>query len=149
MGYPQDYDKLTPMQGELLADIVRCVKSIGDEPRLIAREERGILRIYTTLDSPPVHKSDWSGAYILLRDLGERGFIQVEPTGNVTTPEAKFALTHKAFSYPKWRKRPRWHRRLSVMWDSWKSEVRGGIITIAVSVGSSLLVTLLTNVLFR
>jgi hypothetical protein len=143
MGNPQDYDKLTPKQGELLRQIVELASEAGGEP----------LFDYTVY-VPDVgigcsggkFRTEWFGAVGAFDVFEELGFVVRRHRKDVGVTH--FALRKKALDYPRWRSRPRWWRWLSVKWDSWESDVRGGLITIVVSVLASLAVALLTNWLF-
>lgn len=134
MGYAQDYDKLTPKQGELLAQIAGAAKELGGEPTFLALFEKGVTTEF--LASGERFSTEWSGAKIALAVFDKLGLVHMHS-------DSLFALRQAALEYPEWRKLPNWCRRLSVMWDSWESEVRGGIITIVASVLASVAVSLI------
>jgi hypothetical protein len=149
MGNAQTYDKLTPKQSELLAKITDVAEEVGSEPLLVATlRNDGVALALGDATAQRTHlhtEEDWSAADAALSVLHEFRLVKII---KVEGQNIFFALRQEALDYPGWRSRPRWQRWLSVKWDSWESDVRGGIITIVTSVGASLLFTLLVNLLF-
>lgn len=142
MGYARVYDKLTPKQGDLLAEIADTAKELGGEPMFLAVSEMGGTTHFVASGTEGGRFSiEWSGATAALAVLDELGLVHLES-------DSSFSLRQGALNYSGWRNKPRWQRWLSVKWDSWEADVRGGIITIVTSVGASLLFTLLVNLLF-
>jgi hypothetical protein len=147
MGNPQVYDKLTPKQGELLAGIAALAKRAGGEPVVQAHRTKDGAEILATTDRVDVYRyeSHWLGAQFALGVFEELELIHMD----VDAPgESEFWLRQGALDYARWHKLPGWIRWLHIKWDSWESDVRGGIVTIAVSVLASLAISLLTNWVF-
>lgn len=148
MGYAGTYDELTPEQGKLLAGIVALAEKAGGEPKFVAHKARsGYAEFFATVDRAEVHtyESDWLGTNAGLKLFEELNLIHIQLDD---TYESVFFLRQAALDYPKWGKWPTLIRSFLVKWDSWESDMRGGVITIVTSVGASLLFTLLVNLLF-
>lgn len=143
MRYAQVYDRLTPKQEELLAQIADVAKESRGEPTFrVESTKTAPTRFYVSDTSDEKSSTEWPGAKVALAVLDELGLVHMHS-------DSLFVLRQAALTYPRWRNRPRWLRWLSVKWDSWESDVRGGLITIVASVAASLVITVLTNLLLR